>query len=103
NSYLLIGDIAFLHDVSSLALPELEVKPNLKIIVLNNRGGKIFESLEQGAPAFKSVFARVFSTPHNHQISTIANSFGWQAVEVANLDEFKTALNGTAKVIAVNL
>ena len=103
NSYLLIGDIAFLHDVSSLALPELEVIPNLKIIVLNNRGGKIFESLEQGAPAFKSVFARVFSTPHNHQISAIANSFGWQAVEVANLNEFKTALTGTAKVIAVNL
>ena len=103
NSYLLIGDVAFLHDVSSLALPELELKPNLKIIVLNNRGGKIFEGLEQGTPAFESVFARVFSTPHNHQISMIANSFGWQAVEVSNLEELKTALNSDAKVVAVNL
>ncbi len=103
NSYLLIGDVAFLHDASSLALPELESHPNLKIVVLNNQGGKIFEGLEQGAPAFESVFPRVFSTPHNHQISAIANSFGWRAVDVSSIEELQSALNSDARVIAVNL
>lgn len=103
NSYLLIGDIAFLHDVSSLALPELETKPNLKIIVLNNYGGKIFAGLEQGESAFESVFSRVFSTPHKHQIAEIAKAFGWDAVNVNNLDEFNTALESSAQVICVNL
>ncbi len=103
TSYLLIGDVAFLHDVSSLALPELEIQPNLKIVVLNNRGGRIFETLEQGASAFESVFPRVFSTPHNHQITAIANSFGWQAVDVFNLEDLNSALNSNAQVICVNL
>lgn len=103
TTYLLIGDIAFLHDVSSLALPELESRPNLRIVVLNNRGGRIFEGLEQGAPAFDSVFPRVFSTPHNHQISNIANAFGWQSQDVSDLQELDVALAGNAKVISVNL
>lgn len=102
NSYLLIGDIAFLHDVSSLALPELEMKPNLKIIVLNNRGGKIFENLEQGAPAFESVFPRVFSTPHHHRITEIAKAFGWESLEVNSFEELDSALT-SAQVISVNL
>ncbi len=103
TTYLLIGDIAFLHDVSSLALPELESSPNLRIIVLNNRGGRIFEGLEQGAPAFDSVFPRVFSTPHNHQISAIARSFGWESKDASNLQELDAALSSSAKVISVNL
>ena len=103
NSYLIIGDVAFLHDVSSLALPELEQKPKLRIIVLNNRGGKIFESLEQGAPAFSEVFPRVFSTVHDHKIAEIANSFGWSAKDVNNLDEFEATLNSDTKVVVVNL
>jgi 2-succinyl-5-enolpyruvyl-6-hydroxy-3-cyclohexene-1-carboxylate synthase len=103
NSYLIIGDVAFLHDVSSLALPELELRPNLRIVVINNRGGRIFETLEQGAPAFKEVFPRVFSTVHNQNIAAIADSFGWKAKDVSNLDEFETAFNSDAQVIVVNL
>lgn len=103
NCYLLIGDVAFLHDVSSLALPELEDVPNLKVIVLNNNGGRIFEGLEQGAKNFESVFPRVFSTPHQHQISSIAKAFGWDSLNVSNLEEFREAFSGTAKVIVVNL
>ncbi len=103
NSYLLIGDIAFLHDASSLALPELEKRPNLRIIVLNNRGGRIFEGLEQGAAEFESVFPRVFSTPHNLQISAIAKSFGWESADVSSLQELDDALSGSAQVIVVNL
>lgn len=103
NSYLLIGDVAFLHDVSSLALPELEDVPNLKVIVLNNNGGRIFEGLEQGAKNFESVFPRVFSTPHQHQIASIAKAFGWDSLDVSNLEEFREAFMGTTKVIVVNL
>ena len=39
ESYAVIGDLAFLHDVSALANP---TKDNLTIIVVDNDGGGIF-------------------------------------------------------------
>lgn len=55
ESYAVIGDLAFLHDISALANP---TKDNLTIIVVDNNGGGIFSTLGQrGVKALKRFLA----------------------------------------------
>ncbi|MCQ7044133.1 hypothetical protein MRO49_25555, partial [Escherichia coli] len=39
---VLLGDLAFLHDVGALLLPEGETPPRIQVIVGNDGGGTIF-------------------------------------------------------------
>ena len=70
---LLIGDLALLHDINSLALLKKQRYP-LTIIVLNNNGGGIFSQL----PIAKhgDVFETYFKTPHDLNLEGIVNGFG---------------------------
>ena len=43
---VLLGDLAFLHDVGALLLPPDEDEPRLQVIVGNDGGGTIFDGLE---------------------------------------------------------
>lgn len=101
---LLIGDIAYLHDLSSLALPSTESKPNLQIIVFNNHEGQIFRGLEQGAAEYEEVFDRAFGTPQHHDLSAVATALGWDAEVVSNLAELTNAVSKSGpRVIVVEL
>ena len=103
RTFLVIGDVAFLHDVSSLFLPSTEVWPNLTIVVINNNGGKIFKSLEQGDARFDDIYDKVYGTPHDKDLAAIAKSAGLTAVNVASLEELREALSNHTNVISVNL
>ena len=46
----LLGDLTFLHDTTGLVIGPDEPRPDLTIVVLDDRGGGIFHLLEQGAP-----------------------------------------------------
>ncbi|MCR2825977.1 2-succinyl-5-enolpyruvyl-6-hydroxy-3-cyclohexene-1-carboxylic-acid synthase, partial [Microbacterium sp. zg.Y909] len=48
---LLLGDLAFLHDVGALLLPPHEHEPRIQVIVGNDGGGTIFDGLEVAAVA----------------------------------------------------
>jgi 2-succinyl-5-enolpyruvyl-6-hydroxy-3-cyclohexene-1-carboxylate synthase len=81
----LIGDLAFLHDISALANTRTE---NLTFIVVDNDGGGIFSTLPQrGVPHFEEVFG----TPHGKSIKKLATAFGIKAVEVTNVAELLDA------------
>ena len=58
ETYAVLGDLAFLHDISALSNPTQDV---LTIIVVDNDGGGIFSTLPQ-----KDVegFEKIFGTPH---------------------------------------
>ncbi|QWC86011.1 2-succinyl-5-enolpyruvyl-6-hydroxy-3-cyclohexene-1-carboxylic-acid synthase [Nocardioidaceae bacterium] len=60
----LMGDLTFLHDHAGLLLGPYEQRPDLTIVVVNDRGGSIFAGLEQGAPAYADSFEQVFALPH---------------------------------------
>lgn len=72
----LLGDLAFIHDHNGLLTPKSEALPNLTIVVVDNNGGGIFSSLEQGQPQFALGFERVFGTPHNLDLASIARATG---------------------------
>lgn len=73
---LLVGDISFAHDLTSLITGTLEERPNLRVVVANDGGGSIFHTLEQGAPAHAEHFDRVFGTPLNLSITDVAQAVG---------------------------
>jgi 2-succinyl-5-enolpyruvyl-6-hydroxy-3-cyclohexene-1-carboxylate synthase len=70
---LLIGDIAFLHDLNALSLPGRLGVP-LQIVVLNNNGGGIFSFLP--VSECTDIFETHFATPQDYSIRSAAETFG---------------------------
>ena len=73
---VIVGDLAFLHDVGALQLGN--ERPRIQIIVGNDRGGTIFRDLEVQQTANPEDFERVMITPHNVNIAALAESYGWE-------------------------
>ena len=70
---LIIGDIAFLHDLNALSLLST-LTVSLQIIVLNNNGGGIFSFLP--VSEYSDIFETHFATPQNYNIQSAAQTFG---------------------------
>lgn len=85
---VLIGDLAFLHDLNSLALVRASQQP-ITIVLLNNNGGGIFGLLP--IAEYDDVFERYFTTPHGLTFELAAAQFGIEYTQVRTLDEFQIA------------
>jgi 2-succinyl-5-enolpyruvyl-6-hydroxy-3-cyclohexene-1-carboxylate synthase len=70
GAYAVLGDLAFLHDVSALSTVD---DSKLRIFVIDNNGGGIFSTLPQ---AGIDGFEKIFGTPHGRDIAAIATGFG---------------------------
>ena len=82
---LLIGDLAFLHDLNSLAMLKSLSHP-LVIVVINNNGGGIFSFLP--IAEHKAIFEPYFSTPHNLTFENAARMFGFDYHAPETTDSF---------------
>lgn len=77
---VLVGDVALLHDSTSLiALARRDI--DLTIVVVDNDGGGIFSFLPQGELLSEAEFEQLFGTPHGTDIAMLAASHG---IEVAD-------------------
>jgi 2-succinyl-5-enolpyruvyl-6-hydroxy-3-cyclohexene-1-carboxylate synthase len=92
-AFALIGDLAFLHDASGLALGPDEPRPDLCLVVVNNDGGGIFSTLEQAA--FPGSFERLFGTPHGAELGHLAAAFGLPYQRLERPGDLPKALQGT--------
>ncbi|WP_295839843.1 2-succinyl-5-enolpyruvyl-6-hydroxy-3-cyclohexene-1-carboxylic-acid synthase [uncultured Microbacterium sp.] len=103
---LLLGDLAFLHDMGALLLPPGEDEPRLQAVVGNDGGGTIFDGLEVASVAGDDAMARVQYTPHTARLEQLALAFGWEyhrcTTRVA-LDQVLTAPTGGRQLIEVPL
>jgi len=82
----IIGDLAFLHDLSGLVG---NTAANLRIIAINNDGGGIFSTLPQaGVPGFETVFG----TPHGLDLEKIAAGLGISAKTISSFAELQSEL-----------
>jgi 2-succinyl-5-enolpyruvyl-6-hydroxy-3-cyclohexene-1-carboxylate synthase len=81
----LIGDLAMLHDLNSLALLSTVDQPVI-IVVLNNRGGGIFDHLP--IAEFGDIFEEFFITPHDLTFKHAAAMFELPYEEVDSADGF---------------
>lgn len=90
---VLLGDLAFLHDVGALLLDD-DAQPRLQVIVGNDGGGTIFDALEVAGSAPAELFDRVQYTPQHVELEALATAYGWEyrrATTRAELDQAFTA------------
>lgn len=93
---VLLGDLALLHDAGSLLSAPGEPNPRIQVIVGNDGGGTIFDSLEVAATAPTDAFDRVLYTPHEVRIAALAEAYGWDYLLVGNRGELDEALGAVS-------
>ena len=87
---VIVGDLAFLHDINSLAMVR---RLPLTIVVINNDGGGIFHRVEiDSAP---DTFERCFGTPHGLQFEHAARLFGIRYAHVSSREAFMAVYSGS--------
>ncbi|UCC45003.1 MAG: 2-succinyl-5-enolpyruvyl-6-hydroxy-3-cyclohexene-1-carboxylic-acid synthase [Candidatus Zixiibacteriota bacterium] len=89
---LLIGDLALLHDLSSLSLVQKH-SPSLTVIVLNNNGGGIFDRLP--IAQCEDVHEEFFVAPHGHTFEKACEMFGLTYHAPDTPDKFVSLLSET--------
>ena len=89
---VLIGDLALLHDASSLLLPDGEPHPRIQLFVGNDGGGTIFDTLEAAHTAEGDAFDRVMYTPQRADLESLARAYGWQYRLVTTRGELERLL-----------
>jgi 2-succinyl-5-enolpyruvyl-6-hydroxy-3-cyclohexene-1-carboxylate synthase len=89
---LLIGDVSFLHDLGGLAVAS-RVESPLVIVVVQNRGGRIFEQLPLAAePSIDGGLFDHWTTPHDLDFSHAAALFDLPFERAETLAELERAL-----------
>ena len=96
---VLMGDLTFLHDASSLAIDPLGPSLDIQLVVGNDGGGSIFESLEMRESLSDREFDRLFRTPQTVNIATLAVAYGWLHIPVANETQLAHALKQKGRVV----
>lgn len=99
-----MGDLTFLHDAGALNIGPGEPRPeNLTIVVANDSGGGIFETLEAGAPALREGFERIFGTPHTVDLAALCDAYGVEHVETADLEDLLAQLHPDTDVDGIRV
>jgi len=97
---LLIGDLAFIHDINSLLLLKSVTQP-LVIVLVNNQGGGIFHFLP--IADHKDIFENYFLTPHTLSFEATAKQFDLPHQQPLTMADFKkdyqAALNSNKTTI----
>ena len=100
----LMGDLTFQHDSAALAIGPLEPRPeNLTIVVANDAGGGIFETLEAGSPALRGSFERIFGTPQDVDFESICQAYGVEHVHVDRLPDLLAQLHPDTDVDGIRV
>jgi 2-succinyl-5-enolpyruvyl-6-hydroxy-3-cyclohexene-1-carboxylate synthase len=98
---VLVGDLAFLHDLGGLAVPARERDVDVQVVVLDDDGGAIFGLLEHGEPARAASFERVFGTPHGADLAGLARGLGLPVTPVDDVGGLRAALAEPAPGLSV--
>ena len=103
---VLVGDVAFLHDLGALLAGPREARPDLQIVVLNDDGGGIFSLLEHGGlaeagPEQAAAFDRLFGTPHGADLASLCRGFGVRHERVGDAARARAVLAEPAPGVSV--
>ncbi|WP_367273296.1 2-succinyl-5-enolpyruvyl-6-hydroxy-3-cyclohexene-1-carboxylic-acid synthase [Corynebacterium sp.] len=100
----LMGDLTVLHDMNGFTVGPGEPRPdNLVVVVSNDDGGAIFETLEAGNRGLRTfddgadAFDRVFGTPTGVDLGALCEGHGVAHRRVENLQELIAALDEHAE------
>lgn len=97
-TYLLIGDLALLHDTNGALLAQQFVG-SLIILLVNNSGGGIFEMLP--VSEFEDVFEKHFATDQKIDFSNWARTYGFEYRLLQHWEELPRLLASHAEGIRI--
>lgn len=87
---LLTGDLALLHDTNGFLL-RAKFRGSLTIVLINNRGGGIFDHLP--VAQFEPPFEEFFATPQDVEFSALCRTYGVEHVAVRDWAQFVTLVS----------
>ena len=87
---VLLGDVAFCHDLSSLVALQSRGL-DLTIVVTDNDGGAIFSFLPQASVLPADRFEQLFGTPHGSDIVEVARALGIRAYTAKSAQDLAAA------------
>jgi len=93
-TFLLIGDLAFYHDMNGLH-NALKYHIPLKIIFINNGGGGIFESLP--ISDYKEYLKENFVTPLELNFPKLVEAYGGHFIRINSWNEFGRQIHSSTK------
>ncbi|MFO0558899.1 MAG: 2-succinyl-5-enolpyruvyl-6-hydroxy-3-cyclohexene-1-carboxylic-acid synthase [Polyangiales bacterium] len=89
---LILGDVSLWHDVGSLQLARSVTEP-LVIVVLQNRGGRIFDRLPLGSNKdLRAEYERLFLTDRAQSFEAVSRSFGLSYESVTTAGQVREAM-----------
>jgi 2-succinyl-5-enolpyruvyl-6-hydroxy-3-cyclohexene-1-carboxylate synthase len=100
KTLIVVGDVAFVHDVGSLASVS-SAGINALIIVINNGGGSIFDSIPKNG--LSRCFKKHFSTKPNEEIFASEFIFGVKLTRVDTLESFRKACLESMKTPGIQI
>jgi 2-succinyl-5-enolpyruvyl-6-hydroxy-3-cyclohexene-1-carboxylate synthase len=98
-----IGDLAFLHDLSGLVWGSYEQIPAATIVLIDNAGGGIFNFLAYPGLLARETFERGFGTPQRTDIAAVAAAFGFEVLEVVDDAGFEKAMQAAMSTPAISI
>jgi 2-succinyl-5-enolpyruvyl-6-hydroxy-3-cyclohexene-1-carboxylate synthase len=87
----LVGDLAFLHDLSAFVRPAGQ-QGSLTVVVVDNGGGAIFSFLPQRTALSHETFELLYGTPQLPDVASVARGLGLDVFDVQSTAEFCKAL-----------
>src|SRR4051794_2391912 len=96
-TWIVTGDLGLHHDSNALAAL-WHVQETVRIVVLNNDGGGIFEHLPQAEQLEREEFEALFGTPLGFDVSALAAAYGVAHRRVSDLAELRDATAQTGIV-----
>jgi len=88
---LLIGDVAFLHDSNGF-IDLVKRQVDLRVVVIDNRGGGIFSFLPQRDTLESHRFEQLFGTPHGTDLAALAAAHGLRTTHVSGSAELRSSV-----------
>jgi 2-succinyl-5-enolpyruvyl-6-hydroxy-3-cyclohexene-1-carboxylate synthase len=98
---LVLGDVSLAHDIGSLALARHARAP-LAIVVVDNAGGHIFDTLPIAKHAPAETFARHWLAAPELDVVAIATAFGVRAVRAETPAAIAAAVVANTGVIVIH-
>jgi len=89
TAVLLTGDLALLHDTNGFLLRP-KFRGSLTIVLINNRGGGIFEHLT--IAKFDPPFEEFFATPQEMDFARLCAAYGAEHVLVNDWEQFRSLI-----------
>lgn len=98
-----LGDLAFLHDVSSLLTPLGEAGSGCTLVVVDNGGGGIFNFLQPAEALEEPRFEALFGTPQAASVADVARGFGLAVTEAVTEEALEAALLESVQLDALSV